>query len=164
MTNFASSALSGVVMGVPNTCWRAGKKAANTSWAMVTTTSRLLRGTTRSIPAAEPSTLDPAAKRQLVNRLLRAKNLSGKTFTAIAEECGITNVYCAQLFYNQAQLKPETAQDLRKIVPALLDEDIEEMSRAPMRSYDTRILQEPQVFRLHEAVVHYGESLKCKTV
>lgn len=43
----------------------------------------------------------PLQKGTLVARLLAAKEASGKTFSQIAEEVGLTNVYCAQLFYNQ---------------------------------------------------------------
>lgn len=40
-------------------------------------------------------------KHELVSRLLAAKEASGKTFTQISKEVGLTNVYTAQLFYNQ---------------------------------------------------------------
>jgi hypothetical protein len=43
----------------------------------------------------------PLQKGTLVARLLAAKEASGKTFSQIAEEVGLTNVYCTQLFYNQ---------------------------------------------------------------
>lgn len=42
-------------------------------------------------------------KEALVKRLLDAKESTGKTFTVIAEELGLTNAYTAQLFYNQAR-------------------------------------------------------------
>ncbi len=34
-------------------------------------------------------------------KLLQAKKASGKTFTQIANEVGLTNLYTAQLFHNQ---------------------------------------------------------------
>lgn len=40
-------------------------------------------------------------KQALVSRLLAAKEATGKTFTQISKEVGLTNVYTAQLFYNQ---------------------------------------------------------------
>ena len=92
--------------------------------------------------------------------LLRAKEASGKTFSQIGEACGITNVYCAQLFHNQAQLKPNTAAALRKAVPSLTEDHIKEMSKAPVRMYDAHLLHEPNISHLNEAVMHYGESLK----
>lgn len=43
----------------------------------------------------------PLQKGTLVARLLAAKEASGKTFSDIAAEVGLTNVYCTQLFFNQ---------------------------------------------------------------
>jgi hypothetical protein len=43
----------------------------------------------------------PLQKGTLVARLIAAKEASGKTFSQIAAEVGLTNVYCTQLFYNQ---------------------------------------------------------------
>ena len=36
-------------------------------------------------------------------KLLEAKKASGKTYTQIAKEMGLTNMYTAQLFHNQVQ-------------------------------------------------------------
>eukprot|EP00959_Pyramimonas_sp_CCMP1952_P463881 9485664-Pyramimonas_sp.AAC.2 len=40
-------------------------------------------------------------KAELVSELLAAKEASGKTFTQIANELGLTNCYVANLFMNQ---------------------------------------------------------------
>lgn len=45
----------------------------------------------------------PLQKGTVVARLLAAKEASGKTFSQIAAEVGLTNVYCTQLFYNQVR-------------------------------------------------------------
>ena len=42
-----------------------------------------------------------AGKTELSHKLLLAKEASGKTFNQIAKECGLTNLYTAQLFFNQ---------------------------------------------------------------
>ena len=42
-----------------------------------------------------------AGKLDLVGQLLAAKEASGKTFTQISEEVGLTNAFTAQLFHNQ---------------------------------------------------------------
>ena len=58
-------------------------------------------------PAAPPSghwlggLLAIAAKVAFVDQLLAAKAASGKSFDDIAAECGWTNAYTAQLFFNQ---------------------------------------------------------------
>lgn len=103
----------------------------------------------------------PLQKGTLVARLLAAKEASGKTFSDIAAEVGLTNVYCTQLFFNQQQLQPNTADALRAAVPDLEDEDIEAMMRAPMRSFDPNQIQEPSVYRLYEAIMHNGEAIKA---
>eukprot|EP00243_Klebsormidium_subtile_P004042 TRINITY_DN17816_c0_g1_i1.p1 TRINITY_DN17816_c0_g1~~TRINITY_DN17816_c0_g1_i1.p1 ORF type:complete len:164 (+),score=55.12 TRINITY_DN17816_c0_g1_i1:220-711(+) len=99
-------------------------------------------------------------KEALVQRLLAAKAKSGKTYDQIAKEVGLTNAYTAQLFFNQAQLKPDTAPKLKAAVPDLSDADVEEMKKEPMRAYDPTIIQEPLIYRLNEAVMHYGRAIK----
>jgi cyanate lyase len=101
------------------------------------------------------------AKPELVSELLAAKEASGKTFTEIAKEVKLTNLYTAQLFHNQAQLKAGTADALRAAVPGLTDDHLDAMKRCPMRSYDPAIVQEPHIYRTTEAVLHYGESIKA---
>eukprot|EP00879_Flechtneria_rotunda_P012693 GHRR01013254.1.p1 GENE.GHRR01013254.1~~GHRR01013254.1.p1 ORF type:complete len:143 (+),score=41.06 GHRR01013254.1:226-654(+) len=92
-------------------------------------------------PIARPAPPPALGKKELVSRLLNAKEASSKSFSQIAEEVGLTNVYTAQLFHNQQQLQPNTAEALRKAVPALTDEDVDAMMRAPLRTYDPNALQ-----------------------
>lgn len=47
----------------------------------------------------------------------------------------------------QAQLKSGREELLRKACPALTDELIAAMKRAPMRGYDPSILKEPHIYR-----------------
>lgn len=54
-----------------------------------------------------------------MDQLLAAKAASGKTFDEIAVDIGCTNAYTAQLFFNQAQLKPDTAAKLKAAVPQI---------------------------------------------
>jgi cyanate lyase len=86
---------------------------------------------------------------------------TGKSFDEIAAALGLCNVYTAQLFYNQAQLKPGTVEKLKSVVPSISDADLAVMQRAPVRSYDPSIIQEPLVYRLNEAVMHYGDAIKA---
>lgn len=99
-------------------------------------------------------------KEQLVERLLDAKAKSGLTFDQIAEKLGVTNAYTAQLFMNQAQLKPATALLLKEAVPQISQEDITVMKAVPFRSFNPTIMQEPMIYRFVEAMQHYGEGLK----
>ncbi|KAK6278796.1 hypothetical protein POUND7_019063 [Theobroma cacao] len=103
---------------------------------------------------------DSQNKANVTRRLQIIKLRSGKTFNQIAEETGLTNVYVAQLFKRQAQLKAETAPKLRDALPDLPEELLDEMMKPPLRSYDPNLIQEPTVYRLNEAVMHFGESIK----
>ena len=51
-----------------------------------------------------------AEKKQLVFELIGAKEETGKTYTQIANEIGLTNAYTAQLFYNQVHIAPSRVQ------------------------------------------------------
>mmetsp|Transcript_44405 Transcript_44405/g.122857 ORF Transcript_44405/g.122857 Transcript_44405/m.122857 type:complete len:178 (+) Transcript_44405:80-613(+) len=103
----------------------------------------------------------PDEKAALVGRLLAAKEASGKSFDDIAKALGLTNGYATNLFFNQAQLKAATAEKLATVVPGISPEDLAFMQKPPMRSFDPAILQEPNVYRTYEAVMHYGEAIKA---
>ncbi|XP_051130328.1 cyanate hydratase [Andrographis paniculata] len=99
-------------------------------------------------------------KARTAAELQSVKRKSGKTYAQIAEETGLTNVYVAQLLKRQAQLKQDAVPLLRAALPGLTDELLHEMMQAPLRSYDPNLIQEPTVYRLNEAVMHFGESIK----
>ncbi|GER52257.1 cyanate hydratase [Striga asiatica] len=101
-----------------------------------------------------------SVKARTAAELQIVKRKSGKTYGQIAEETGLTNVFVAQLLRRQAQLKLGTAPLLRAALPALTDELINEMMQPPLRSYDPNLIQDPAVYRLNEAVMHFGESIK----
>ena len=100
-------------------------------------------------------------KKELVSKLLKAKEKSGKTYDQIADKLGVANCYVAQLFQAQAQLTPPLAKKLVKLVPGLTKELQKEMSKCPMRSYEATLLQEPNVYRMTEVCLHYGEGIKA---
>ena len=100
-------------------------------------------------------------KKELVAELLAAKDASGKTWDELADALGYCNVYVAQLFHNQAQLKPKAEPILTKLVPGLTKEHLNEMRKCPMRSYDPFIIQEPNIYRMTEVCLHYGDGIKA---
>jgi cyanate lyase len=53
-----------------------------------------------------------------------------------------------------------SAEKLSQAVPGISSSDLSAMQRCPMRSYDPALRDEPLVYRLDEAVMHYGEALK----
>ena len=61
---------------------------------------------------------------------------------------------------NQCQLKPNTAEKLKRAVPGISEADLKVMQGCPMRSFDPSIMQDPLVYRLVEAMQHYGQSVK----
>ena len=98
-------------------------------------------------------------KKSVVMRLLAAKDACGKTYDQLADELGVCNVYVAQLFRRQAQLKKGAEDKLVKLVPLLSEDLLREMRKPPIRSYDPAILQEPHVYRMTEVCAHYGEAM-----
>jgi cyanate lyase len=97
---------------------------------------------------------------QRTARLLACKIASGKSWDDIANALGLQNAYTCQLFLGQAQLKPETAEKLKHIIPSISDEDLNAMMLPPMRGFNSEILKEPNVYRTYEAITHYGEAIK----
>ncbi|MCC7212424.1 MAG: cyanase [Candidatus Brocadia sp.] len=100
-------------------------------------------------------------KKELVAKLLAAKESSGKTYDELANALGLCNVYVAQLFHAQAQLKPETESKIVKLVPGIKEDMLKEMRKCPMRSFDPAIIQEPNIYRMTEVCLHYGNSIKA---
>ena len=98
-------------------------------------------------------------KKELVAKLLAAKDASGKTYDELAEAVGLCNLYVAQLFHRQAQLKPGTESKLTSLVPGLNKELLAEMKKPPVRSFDPAIIQEPHVYRMTEVCAHYGDAI-----
>uniref|UniRef100_A0A7S2V222 Cyanate hydratase n=1 Tax=Fibrocapsa japonica TaxID=94617 RepID=A0A7S2V222_9STRA len=108
------------------------------------------------------TTVNSAALADRVSRVLAAKSASKLTYDDLASSLGVTNAYAAQLLLGQAKLTPESASKLKEVLPAISDDDLQSMQNDfPMRSFDEDILKEPNVYRTHEAVMHYGEAIKA---
>jgi cyanate lyase len=90
---------------------------------------------------------DSGARVAALQQLMAAKAKSGKSFSEIGAETGLTNVYVAQLLRRQAQLKPDTAAELRAAIPALTDDLVELMMQPPFRSYNPDMVHEPAIYR-----------------
>ena len=80
-------------------------------------------------------------KSAMVERLIDAKAASKLSFDEIALALSITNAQTAQLFTNQAQLSARAAEILQVIVPGISKEDLLEMQKVPMRSFDPDMMQ-----------------------
>lgn len=96
---------------------------------------------------------------EAMQQIFRHKEAKGLSIDEIADTLGYTNLYTAQLLQMKSPLNPAKVDLLRD----LLDLDtstMNEMVKAGVRRYDNDIDQEPTVYRLMEAVQHYGESIK----
>jgi cyanate lyase len=98
---------------------------------------------------------ESSAKAAVVERLMAAKAECGKSFSDVAAETGLTNVYVAQLLRRQAQLKPETAPKLRAALPALTNDLVELMMQPPFRSYHPDIVHEPAIYRSASPIISF---------
>ncbi len=98
-------------------------------------------------------------KKDVVTKLVSLRKASGKSYDELAQALGLCNVYVAQLFRRQAQLKKETEDKLAKLVPGLTEDLLKEMRKPPVRSFDPSILQEPHVYRMTEVCAHYGDAI-----
>ncbi|VAH04176.1 unnamed protein product [Triticum turgidum subsp. durum] len=142
---------------------------------------RAPRGQSRRTADGQIMEESGASAAAVVPRLLAAKEESGKSFSDIAAETGLTNVYVAQL-------KPDMAPAFRAAVPALTDElgarDYCQLLQTLTIAHDV-VKQSASVLcllhliihfvlnslaqlyhavfvqsRLNEAVMHFGESIK----
>ncbi len=98
-------------------------------------------------------------KKEILAKLLAAKEESGKTYDQLADSLGLCNLFVAQLFRRQAQLKSGTEGKLKQLVPGLVEDLLREMRKPPVRCFDPSILQEPHVYRMTEVCGHYGDSI-----
>ena len=107
---------------------------------------------------ATPSPLQLAGR---VERVLAAKAASGLTYDELSQKLGVTNAYAAQLLLGQARLTPDTAVKLQQAVPEIGEDDLRAMVEDyPLRSFDSDIIKEPHVYRMYEAISHYGLAIK----
>mmetsp|Transcript_15450 Transcript_15450/g.33598 ORF Transcript_15450/g.33598 Transcript_15450/m.33598 type:complete len:222 (-) Transcript_15450:19-684(-) len=114
-----------------------------------------------SVNSRQYATINATNVADRVHRCLAAKESSGLTYDEIASKLGITNAYCAQLLLGQAKLTPQTAAKLAAVLPHISDTDLQAMQNDyPMRTFDSEILKEPNVYRTYEAITHYGEAIK----
>jgi len=96
---------------------------------------------------------------EAMDQIFRHKEAKGLSVDDIAATLEYTNLYTAQILQMKSPLNPAKADVLK----GLLDLDqstMDEMVKAGSRRYDSDIAQEPTVYRLMEAVQHYGESIK----
>jgi cyanate lyase len=107
------------------------------------------------------SSVNVTEQAERTKRVLDAKVQANLSYDSLASKLGVTNTYAAQLILGQAKLTPDIAAKLQAALPTLSDKDVQDMqSNFPMRTFNSEILKEPNVYRTYEAITHYGEAIK----
>ena len=102
------------------------------------------------------------SRRDILDLIWRNKQRKELSIDKIASELGYTNVYTAQLLLMNTPLNPSKASQFQQILE-LPDSCMNELMKSPHRRFDESINQEPNTYRLLEAVQHNGEALKLLT-
>lgn len=98
---------------------------------------------------------------EIVEELLKAKEMKGLTFEEIAKELGRSPVWVAALLYRQATASQEEAEKLKKLLD-LDDEVAKELTKPPYRGKLLEdIPRDPVIYRLYEIVQVYGLPIKA---
>eukprot|EP01083_Nonionella_stella_P085288 236418_1 len=95
----------------------------------------------------------------VIDEVFKQKESKGLSVDDIASHLGYTNLYTAQILALKTPLNPSKAGRLGELLD-LPSSTLDEMMKAGLRRYDGDVTQEPTVYRLMEAVSHYGESIK----
>lgn len=98
-------------------------------------------------------------KEAMTDRIVSAKVKKQLTWTAIAEQIGVDEVWLASACLGMNSMKPEIAEKLCAMLelPAEVKTALEMF---PYKKWSFEIPQDPLIYRLYEIVGVYGETLK----
>lgn len=99
------------------------------------------------------------SKEQMTDLIISAKVDKGLTWTAIAEQIGIDEVWLASACLGMNSMKPELAEKLCSILK-LPSEVATALAVFPNKRWSYDVPQDPLIYRLYEVVGVYGETLK----
>ena len=113
-------------------------------------------------PAQTPSTRKASSlltKEQMTDLIVTAKVHKQLTWTAIAKQVGVDEVWLASACFGMNSMKPEIAEKLCLLLnlPAEVKTALEMF---PYKRWEFSVPQDPLIYRLYEIVGVYGESLK----
>ncbi|MFO7859367.1 MAG: cyanase [Ectothiorhodospiraceae bacterium] len=96
---------------------------------------------------------------ETTQKILAAKERSGLTWAQVAEKVGMSEVFTTSVCYGMNSM---TADMAKKLCQALdLDSEVEkEVQKSPHKSWPLAVPQDPLVYRLYEAIMVYGDSVK----
>ncbi|MEJ5913955.1 cyanase [Pseudokineococcus sp. 1T1Z-3] len=88
-----------------------------------------------------------------------ARSRQGVTWAAIAEEVGAPLVWTTSALLGQHPMDATRAKKACAVL-GLGDEVVEALQQQPYRGIDPALLQDPTIYRFHEALMVYGPALK----
>ncbi len=116
----------------------------------------------KSSPAQTPSAAKAdflLTKEQMTDQIITAKVKQQLSWTSIAEQIGVDEVWLASACLGMNSMKPDIAEKLCTIL-ALPAEVQTALEMFPYKQWSFEIPQDPLIYRLYEVVGVYGETLK----
>jgi len=116
----------------------------------------------KTTPAQTPSSAKAASlltKEQMTDRIITAKVTKQLTWTAIAEQIGVNEVWLASACLGMNSMKPDLAEKLCSVLE-LPSEVQTALAMFPYKQWSFDVPQDPLIYRLYEVVGVYGETLK----
>lgn len=98
-------------------------------------------------------------KEQMTDRIITAKVTKQLSWTVIAEQIGVNEVWLASACLGMNSMKPDLAEKLCGILE--LPEEVQTaLAMIPYKQWSFAVPQDPLIYRLYEVVGVYGETLK----
>lgn len=116
----------------------------------------------KSTPTQTPSSSKADAllsKEQMTDLIISAKVTKQLTWTAIADQIGVDEVWLASACLGMNSMKSDMAEKLCAILE-LPDTVKTALTMFPYKQWSFEIPQDPLIYRLYEVVGVYGETLK----
>ena len=98
-------------------------------------------------------------KEQMTDRIITAKVQKQLTWTAIAEQIGVDEVWLTSACPGMNSMKPELAEKLCAVLELPNEVQIA-LAMFPYKQWAFDVPQDPLIYRLYEVVGVYGETLK----
>ncbi|PKM37119.1 MAG: cyanase [Gammaproteobacteria bacterium HGW-Gammaproteobacteria-10] len=98
-------------------------------------------------------------KEQMTDRIITAKVQKQLTWTAIAEQIGVDEVWLTSACLGMNSMKPDLAEKLCAVLE-LPNEVQVALAMFPYKQWAFDVPQDPLIYRLYEVVGVYGETLK----
>ena len=98
-------------------------------------------------------------KEDLAEEIILAKNAKGLSWSDIADELGMGNVWVTSACLGMNSMPEDIAEKLCTYLE-LPDTAVSTLTQFPTKSWSASIPQDPLIYRLYEIVGVYGDTLK----